>query len=110
MDAEYVRRMSAVERRAERFTRPIGWVLTGAERDLAQEFKSIWAAYEAFCSSRLGITAVRMLDACQYPGREKFAQIMERYKEVKIDEATMAQNRDGLCGFWDRRFEEGSNR
>lgn len=105
---EFYRRMAAVERRSERFTRPITWGLRRAEMDLAAEFKNNWAAYDAFCTSRVGLPAARVLEACQYPGRVEFAEVLERYKDVAADEKTVTAYREGLCGFWDRRFGTGA--
>jgi hypothetical protein len=103
---DFSHRLVEVERRSEESTEMIVAVMRRAKLDMAAEFKSIWAGYDAFCTSRLGMPAERVLEGCKYPGRIEFADVLERYKDVAGDEQATAAYRDGMCGFWDRRFED----
>ncbi|MDB5328917.1 MAG: hypothetical protein JWP03_68 [Phycisphaerales bacterium] len=100
------RRMQAVEGRSEYATDLIGLVLSRTGHDLASELKAVWEAFGHFCTSRVGLSAEKVLDACGYPGREELTDWLKAYAHVEPNAKTVADYREGLCGVWDRRFEE----
>lgn len=104
---EFYRRMHAVERRGERWSRRMEWVFRRAEADLVSELKSIWAAYEGFCCSRVGMGAYRVLEACGWPGGQELKAVLERHKHVAVDQETVTSYQNALCGYWDRQFGTG---
>jgi hypothetical protein len=101
---EFARRMEAVENRAEHTTELIVGVLARTGQDLAGELVNVWTAFSDFCTTRLGMTAERMLAACGYPAREELGTVLKQYAHLKAEEKSTSEYRDALYSVWDRRF------
>ena len=100
-------RMEAVEKRAEQTTRLVSRILDRAARDIATELKSMWEAFSQVSRTRFRLPPEKVLDAIGYPDTATIETSLERYKDLPVDEQSMARYRDGLCVVWDRRFGDG---
>jgi hypothetical protein len=96
-------RLDAVQRRSEYFTTCCALVLLGAMNDVAKDLVNTWAAFGAFCRTRLGVEPETMMRAWQFP-LEDFLQTLKLYDKTKPDPAKVKDYLGYLCKQWDRHF------
>ena len=83
---DFPQRMGAVEDRAEHASALIAVVLARAAVNVAQDLVDIWAAFERFCRSRVGVSPRTMLNAWG-PLADDFEQALACYPKLKPDPA-----------------------
>ena len=102
--ADSGQRMEAVEERAEYLTDLIQKVLAREGNDIAAQLVSVWEAFSLFCRDRLSLPPEKALQACGYPAMADLTDALKLYADLKPDPESMAEYRDAMYGFWDRRF------
>jgi hypothetical protein len=100
-------RLHAVEERAQHFTACGMLSLMLAARDTAQELVNTWAAFGAFCRTRVGVEPEVMLRAWQFPVAGDFEQTLKRYTHLKPEPAKVQVYTRWICINWDRWFNPG---
>ena len=100
-------RLHAVEKRAQHFTACGKLSLMLAARDTAQDLVNTWAAFGAFCRTRVGVSPEVMLRAWQFPVAGDFEEALGRYAHLKPDPQKVKQYTRHICLNWDRWFNPG---
>ena len=103
-DLERGRRLDAVQRRAEHFTAGGMAALLLAAKDIAQDLVDTWAAFGAFCRTRVGVTPETMLGAWGFPVLGEFQDMLAHYAGLEPDRQKVRQYSGYMCTPWDRRF------
>ena len=93
-----------MERKAELATRRLTWLVRRGEAELGVQLRSIWSAYDVFCTWRVGLAGQKVLDALGYPGREELFAAVERFKSSETDDEPSERYGAVLCQVWERRF------
>ena len=99
-------RLDAVERRSEHFTACGMVLLLSAADGIAKDLVNTWAAFGAFCRTRVGVEPETMLRAWQFP-LEDFRETLKTYGKVKPDPRKVKEYSGYICKHWDRRFRRG---
>jgi hypothetical protein len=102
-EADHGRRMDAVERRVEQFTTRGVVELLCVMEDVARELVNTWAAFGAFCRTRLGVSPETMMRAWQFP-LEEFQETLKRFEKTRPDPAKVDQYFGYITKQWDERF------
>ena len=106
---DFPQRMGAVEDHAEHASAMIAVVLARAALDVARDLVDIWAAFDRFCRTRVGVPAKTMLNAWGGPLADDYEQAVARYPGLKPDPAKTAEHFGLICAAWDRRFGTGED-
>jgi hypothetical protein len=96
-------RMDAVERRVEHFTTCNVVELLCVMEDVARDLVNTWAAFGAFCRTRLGVGPETMMRAWQFPV-EELEETLRRYEKTKPDPAKVKEYIGYITKQWDGRF------
>jgi hypothetical protein len=102
-EVDHGRRMDAVERRVEQFTTRNVVELLCVMEDVARELVNTWAAFGAFCRTRLGVSPETMMRAWQFP-LEEFRETLRRHDKTKPDPAKVEEYLGYITKQWDERF------
>jgi hypothetical protein len=105
-EGEMARRMMAVEDRMQATTDLTFLSLLGAAHALVQQLADVWAGFDRFCRSRLGVAAETLLGAWEFPIGGDFIEMLGRYTDVKPDPAKVDEYAAIYCAAWDRKFGE----
>jgi hypothetical protein len=106
---EFRRRVEAVEARAQRAASLLTLSLAAAERDVAKELATIWAAFGRFRRTRLGVGPVEMLVAWEFPFAAELEETLERYADVTPDPAAVDEYAGHILAHWDGKFGGGGH-
>ena len=93
-------RLDAVQRHAAFVSEQMKVVLTKAGEGMAAELKGVWEALDRFCQDQLGLSGMRVLEACGLPVREELAAVLKLYADVHADQETVAGYREVLERVW----------
>ncbi len=103
-EGELASRMSAVEDRMQVMTDYTFASLLATAQELAGELASVWAGFDGFCQSRLGVPATTLLEAWDFPTGNEVVDMLRRYGQVKPDPAKVDEYCGIYCRAWDQRF------
>jgi hypothetical protein len=98
------RRMEAVQRRAEEFTKEGLAAFCHAVDGIAQDLVDSWAAFDRFSRERLGVSAEILLRAWGFPFLDELMETLKRHDELTPNVERVNELRNCIWTNWDRRF------
>ena len=67
---------------------------------MAKDFKSIWAAYEAFMKRELNVDGLTVLNAFCPPVAEQVRVALLRYAKIEADAEAVKEYTEGMIEAW----------